>query len=309
VREDSGPRGPTGGGEVTNRPGRGSGRLRDISHLYLSSRRPPAGNAVPVRRCLRVGVISSGDALADAEVCANLAIQFAKLGRRTVVADAARALPNPGFRLGLEPHAYLAAVLAEPGFRIDRGVAGVRVLALPTAEAFGALEELLRETDAVLVRLPAAAAEALAPLAASLAAAEMTTTMQRVATHSPMFDAWLSTARRGEAAAPAARLESGRGAPRRDSLDVAIRVQRPGAAAGPRQVGRVLVRPLVWGDAVPAVAGACARVPPYRLHARLALAAVQPDHPAVRVFEGLAQALLSGLGSGLGRGGGGRADG
>jgi len=305
VPEDARPRGPTGGGDAKTRSGRGSGRLRDISHLYLSSRGSPAANSVPARRCLRVGVISSGDALADAEVCANLAIQFAKLGRRTVVADAARALPNPGFRLGLEPHAYLAGVLAEPGFRIDRGVAGVRVLALPTAAAFGALEELLRETDAVLVRLPAAAAEALAPLAMSLAAVGIATTMQRVATHSPMFEAWLSTARRGEAAAPAARLESGHGASRRDLLDVAIRVQRPGAAAGVRQVGRVMVRPLVWGDAVPAVPGACARVPPYRLHARLALAAVQPDHPAARVFEGLAQALLAGLGSG----GGGRADG
>ena len=295
---------PTEPGKAAGfKPGRGSRRLRDISHLYLSGR--PAAGAVPLpaRRCLRVGVISSGDALADAEMCANLAVLFVKLGRRTVVADAACVLPNPGFRLGLEPHAYLAGVLPEAGVRIERGVAGVRVLALPDADALGALEELLRDADALVLRLPAAASEAIAPLAAPLTAADSATTMERVAAHSPMFDTWMSTARRAERRPPAARLE-GRAAPRRDLLDAALRVHRPGAAVSARHVGRVLVRPLVWGDAVPPVAGACARVPPYRLHARLALAAVQPDHPAARVFEGLAQALLSGLG----RGGGARDD-
>lgn len=305
MAEQTGPGGPADAGESRPRPGRGSRRLRDISHLYLSGRAGPAGGAMPARRCLRVGVISSGDALADAEVCANLAVQFVKLGRRTVVADAARALPNPGFRLGLEPHAYLAGVLLDHETRIERGVAGVRVLAVPDAQAFGALEELLRDADAVLLRLPADAAAAIAPLAGPLAAADSTTTMERVAARSPMFETWMSTARRAERRAPAARVDTPRNLPRREVLDAAIRVHRPGAAVSARHVGRVLVRPLVWGDAMPPVPGACARVPPYRLHARLALAAVQPDHPAARVFEGLAQALLSGLG----RGGGGPADG
>jgi hypothetical protein len=87
-------------------------------------------------------------------------------------------------------------------------------------------------------------------------------------------------------------------------LDVVLQVHAGGPVPGVVRLGRLAVQTVAWADTAPPGEGSCARIPSYRFHARLAVSAVDPEHPAARVFEGLAQGLLSGLG----RSGGARVD-
>jgi len=270
----------------------GSRRLRDISHLYISQRTP----VVPVpasRRLLRVAITGGG--LPAADCAASLATQWVRLGRRVLVVDLDPTLPNVGFRLGLAPAAYLRALVAAPPC-VERGVCGVRVVTVPQADAdaVAIVSGAMRDTDVVVLRLAAADPQtALAPYAESLAAPAPVTTMERAATRSPMFEAWMATARRPPrrepAASPAARLD--RNQPLTALLDVVVPVGDAGVASG---YAGVPVRPLGWGDATPAAGWA--RVPAHAPPAHLPLAVLEPEHPVGRVFESLAQALLAGLG-------------
>ncbi len=283
-------------------PRSGTRRLRDISHLYLSNRPAPAPPTAAARRCLRIAVLASGDALVDSEVCANLAIQMTRLGRKTIVLDADPALPNPGFRLGLHPLAYLNGLGDAPGLRVERGVLGIGVVN-GTAWALAELDAVVRAADAVLVRLPMQEAQSeLQRLAPALALPPAVTTMERAATQSPMFEAWMKTARRGDRLRPAARVATTPElAPQVPAVDVAIRVFKGDAqpaAALSGGLDSVPVHGLEWGPSSATPRPAWARVPAYALHPQLALAAIEPDHPAARVFESLAQALLAGLGRG-----------
>jgi hypothetical protein len=282
-------------------PRSGTRRLRDISHLYLSNRPGMAPPTSVARRCLRIAVLASGDARVDSEVCANLAIQMTRLGRKTIVLDADAALPNPGFRLGLHPLAYLNGLVDDAGLRVERGVLGIGVVN-GTAWALAELDAVLRATDAVLVRLPMREPQSqLQRLAPALALPPPVTTMERAATQSPMFEAWMKTARRGDQPRPAAQVVPAREVVKHiQSVDAAIRIFKSDAspALPVAMLGSVPVHGLEWGPSSATQRPAWARVPAYALHPQLALAVLEPDHPAVRVFEGLAQALLAGLGRG-----------
>jgi hypothetical protein len=266
----------------------GSRRLRDISHLYLSSRQPAAAAAVaPTRRALRVAVVGRG--LASAESVASLAVQWARLGRRVVVVDLDPALPNAGFRLGLEPHAYLGAVLGTAPC-VERAALGVRVLVAPQRQETGAelVAQAVAQADVVIVRLPEREPQALLlRVCAALASPAAATTMERAAARSPMFEAWMATARRPAPRPPRPAVVCER---IEDLLDVAVQV---GNGAPADALGSVPLRPLAWGAGSPP---AWARVPDHVPPPRLPLALLDPEHAVARVFEGLAQALLAGLG-------------
>jgi len=283
-------------------PRSGTRHLRDISHLYLSNRPAPAPPASAARRCLRIAVLASGDARVDSEVCANLAIQMTRLGRKTIVVDADPALPNPGFRLGLHPLAYLNGLVDVTGLRVECGVLGIGVVN-GTAWALAELDAVVRTADAILVRLPMREAQSeLQRLAPALALPPPVTTMERAATQSPMFEAWMKTARRGDQPRPAARVAPARDMPpQAQSVDAAIRVLKrdaPSTMTLAAALGSVPVHGLEWGLSFATPGPAWARVPAYTLHPQLAIAALEPDHPAARVFASLAQALLAGLGRG-----------
>jgi hypothetical protein len=197
-------------------------------------------------------------------------------------------LPNIGFRLGLAPPAYLVTVLDVPP-SVERGALGIRVVTV--TRGAGSCAEVVTaaalHADVVVVRIPPGDPSAsLLPLGSALALPATATTMERAASRSPMFDAWMATARRPQRPRPAAtvsRLE--------DLLDVVVRVgEAPVVAA----LGGVPVRPLAWGDA--AAAAGWARVPAHAPPAHVPLALLDPEHPVARVFESLAQALLAGLG-------------
>jgi hypothetical protein len=290
-------------GDPRPRPG-GARRLKDISHLYLSQRSParPQTPAMP-RRSLRIGVAAEERGGLHAEVCANLAVQFARLRIRTLVFDLDPGLPNVGFRLGLAPGAYLAHVLGDgPVPRVERAVLGIRVVVgMVTGPRSDLPEAVQQEVDAaacILVCMHAATSrQHVERLAPAVDRAPEPTTMTRAASaHSPMFEAWMAsaTARRPAARLVATTLPIGRG------LDAAIAVGRsmPQASALAACVHPAPVHALVWGGEVAAGATPWARVPLHPTAAALGqpVSSLDPEHPASRLYENLAQALLAGLG-------------
>lgn len=287
----------------------GARRLKDISHLYLSDRSPSAGPPRPVvRRLLRLGLTGGAEAAVRADVCANLAVQFARLRQRTIVLDLDPRLPNVGHRLGLEARDYLAHLWPEQGPRLRRSVLGVRVLCgwNSTTEP---TEELLREvrgSDCVLVQLPASSDDTASVLERLWPLLELPapTTMARAASQSPMFEAWMASAVR--APRPAARLERASLA-RRAGFDAGLavhdRVPAPGAEAAMREtLGRGAALPvhtMLWGETAESASPVWARIPHHPLQGgvRQPVSSLDPEHTVSRLYESLTQALLAGLGT------------
>ena len=292
VDGERGPRSPLG----APRPR----RLRDISHLYISGREP----APLLRRTLHLGFVSQAQGLVKSEVCANLALQLARLGQRTVVLDLDPLLPNAGFLLGLEPEAYAAHLRAAPP-RLERALLGLRVVeglaGRPLLEPAAALREELEASDCVLVNFPdlQAGAAALLPRLGGWLGRQCETTMAQAATQSRMFGAWFETAQR-QGGTPVA--------PPRPPLDALILVHASASAdeVGPRfrslfsWLGPGRVHLLLWGQGgTGGEPQPWARIQPYTPCApgRGPLSSLLPEHPAAQTYQGLAQALLAGLGS------------
>jgi len=295
-------------GDSRPRPG-GARRLKDISHLYLSQRssaRIPV--PAPSRRGLRVGIAAEERGGLHAEVCANLAVQFARLRVRTLVFDLDPGLPNVGFRLRLDPEAYLAHVLGNGETRVERALLGIRVVVgMPLGPSRALADSVQQEVDAagcVLVCMHTSTTrqhlEYLAPLVEWTPAP---TTMARAASsHSPMFEAWMATA---TSRRPAARLGSNATPTTPRGFDAAIAVGTAGApdAVSDAMLARMQPAPvhrLIWGAGTASAVGSVpwARIPEHPSAAVLGqpLSSLDPEHPASRTYENLAQALLSGLG-------------
>jgi hypothetical protein len=286
-------------------------RLKDISHLYLSGRAAPPPSWSVARRSLRLGVLGGPAAAPQAEVCANLAVQFARLRQRTLVLDLDARLPNVGFHLGLEPQDYLAHLGPSRPPRVARSLLGLRVavgLASHTqaTEALEVLHGELADSDCILVCLPALARGPLPVLhgwAAALQVTAPTTTLRRAAATSPMFEAWRSTAARPAAARPTGAWRP----PTTQLLDAALCVvpaEPTDADDAALHEFAVALAPaplhqLAWGEAAGAPAGPVwARVPAHGVAgaSRQPLSSLDPDHPVSRLFESLAQSLLAGAG-------------
>jgi hypothetical protein len=277
----------------------GARRLKDISHLYLSTGRRAAPFELPrpERRVLRLVVAGPAEARVRAEFTANLALQFARLGRRTLVVDAEPQLPNAGFRLGLAPDAYLAHLAPEPP-RVVHGLGGVQVLVgvagrVERVAQDEALVALLRVADCVLAQAgDAAMLDRIAGwMGVVFPAAPAESTLERAAPTSPLVRAWMSTAQRPAAPPAAARSEP---------LDAVLWVEeasREGPAGGVASMHSPPVRRVAWG-ATPDLAlrpGVWARLEPHPAPVAFPVVALEPDHPAARAYEGLAQSLLAGL--------------
>ena len=280
-------------------------RLRDISHLYLSNRpveRPP--ETVPaVRRALRIGFVSAGDGLIRSDVCGNFAVQLARLGQRTTILDLDPLLPNAGFLLGLSPAAYGAHLChAEPvverallGLRVIEGIAEKRDL-----ESCILLKDEIATSDCILVNLPdvARGAEAVLDRLRPLLATAAETTMVQVAARSRMFGAWLDTSRQqpgsshGSSAHPLDALvfvDSSDAADASASYETLASWLRPGRVHRLGWGSRIAAaeqQPWAWIQAYDSLASG-----------RAPLSSLYPEHPASRTYQGLAQALLAGLGS------------
>jgi hypothetical protein len=307
------------------RPGKRARRqLRDISHLYISTRRSQPVAKRLVTRQLRLGFVANGDRLAKADVCGNMAVQLARLGKRTLVLDLDPMLPNAGFQLGLEPAAYMAHLRPKAQPRVDRGLLGLRVV--EGIAARDELEELLPESmqqellesDCVIVNLPTydnGAVEALRRVGGALGRVEASpapgttsergTTMAEMGSQSRMFGNWLATSRRASG-------EEVRESPLPliDAL-VCVHAQADGASAR-RLVSHFRgtlppshIHVVAWGEAgddLDPRPWARIRAYPLGLSARQPLSSLYPEHPAARLYQNLVQALLAGLG---GRGGAG----
>ncbi len=272
-------------------------QLRDISHLYISTRPAARPAAVPVpRRLLRIAVAGAGPAALRSCVAANLAVQFARLGRRTLVVDLDPALPGTGYRLGLSPADALAHVPPGDGPRLVWGLQGIRVLCGVAGDAdFAAhaapLQPELHDVECVIVPLPAApAASVLRDLRALLPEPAADSTLSRAAAHSPMIGAWLATSQRPVASPmPAA-----------SAADVALWVvDAKSRHADPpeelQQAAEVQPRRVYCGDEAPAGddPASWARVPGLQARTWLPVSEVHPQHPAARAYEGLSQAILA----------------
>lgn len=278
-------------------PGR---RLRDISHLYISAPRRGAalgpGPGPAPRRRLRVALAGPGPAAARSAVGANLAVQFARQGRRTLVVDLDPALPGIGFRLGLRAADSLAHVPPGDGPRLARGFLGIRVLCGiaghegPPGGA-AALAAGLGDMDCVLLQVPAEPASGLLrDLGALWPAQAGASTLSRAAAHSPMIGAWLATAQR-PAPEPDRRVLP---------VDVVLWVvEGSQAVASPpaalQQAAEVEPRFVLLGDAADGTGTNAfwARVPAVPGGGWLPVSLLEPEHPAARAFEGLAQAVLA----------------
>lgn len=295
---------------------RGAQRLRDISHLYLSSSNKvrPSAN-VPQRR-LRLGFATIGDGLAKVDLCANLAVQYARLGRRTLVIDLDPALPNIGFRMGVAPELYLAHLLPKPRAVLARSAPGVRLLSgvadsdIPDVPQ--QVQSELEKAECVLVSLAAQQAR-LRWLTAlqgdgSAESAEPRprrpspqTTMRRAGAESRMFGAWLASARRGDrpptprATAPSV-------------LDAVLFVQQDDEDDITEQamqqwrhvIGEVPVHLVRWNSGSQNRQSRLSQwatieaLPDVRIQ-RQPLSLLDPQHATSRVFENLAQSLLASL--------------
>jgi hypothetical protein len=283
--------------------------LRDISHLYISqrpgARSAPPWPAAPSRRVLRVAITGPRSAaLARVEVCANLAVQFARLGKRTLVFDLDPDLPSLGLRLGLDPEIALAHLTGAAPPRVARALLGVRLVLggtrVEAAESLaGAAREALQAVDCVLLHLPPleAALPALAAVAPLLALPATDTTVERAAARSPMFGAWLATAQRPQ---PLQRVAA---VVEQPSVDGALWVRAAGENGGENEASGLAgylapapVHELAWGDGGAAAAPpAWARLPAHPVPPRWPIAVLEPEHAASRLYEGLAQSLLAGL--------------
>jgi hypothetical protein len=103
-------------------------------------------------------VTAADSDVAKVDLCANLALQFARLGRRALVIDLDAALPNVGFRMGLLPEFYLRHLEEDAQPCLQRGPLGVRVLegvAGVACRLTDVLGQALAEPDCILVNLPA----------------------------------------------------------------------------------------------------------------------------------------------------------
>lgn len=281
-------------------PRPGVRRLRDISHLYISSSRhaaraEPAPQAA-VRRRLRLVIAGPGSAVPRSAVGANLAVQFARLGRRTLVVDLDPALPGIGSRLGLAAADALAHVAPAEGARVARGFLGIRVLCGvagqgPIAVSAAALQPELGDIECVIVQVPAAPEpELLRELGTLLPVPGIDSTLARVAAHSPMIGAWLATAQRPvlEPALPPT------------PVDVALWVVdgRNASAEPPPELqhaAEVVPRRVLYGEEMSAGVGTApwGRVPRFDSQGWLPVSLLDPAHPAARAYEGLAQAVLA----------------
>jgi hypothetical protein len=160
------------------------------------------------------------------------------------------------------------------------------------------------------VSLPALleGAEALvAPLGVLLELPPTPTAMARAASRSPMFDAWMATARRAPDGARPAAASIAREPSTRGPFDALVCVHASPPAAGEelalRRLGERLsplpVHVLWHGETPAGAAPVWAHVPAHapRGCGRLPLSSLDPEHAVARLYEGLAQALLAGLGS------------
>jgi hypothetical protein len=281
-------------------------RLRDISHLYLSSRSAPSAPvSATSRRSLRVGFVGSPGGRGQAEVCANMAVQLARLGQRTLVLDLEPHLPNVGFLLGLEPAAYMSHLL-DAGMRLERALLGLRLLVAASARPESTFPEAhqreVEASDCVLVNLPQDPHRS----DAWLSTLEKTlrfwrsTTMVKAAARSPMFGTWLETAHRSEPGeeilpSPAsphvldALLLVHDGQPAEPLQDEITRLSRWLPASRIRLVG--------WGaNRAPTGLQPWAWIQPHEGPSAglQLLSSLFPEHPASRTYQGLVQSLLAG---------------
>lgn len=280
-------------------------RLRDISYLYISGRAPGPGSvATATRPVLRLGFIAHGHGAVKSEVCGNFAVQLARLGVRTLVLDVDPFLPNVGFVLGLAPQAY-AAHWRAPEVRVERALLGLRVAegiaGMEAVAGSAALQAEVASSDCILVNLPEAdsGAEAVIERLRPLLGRERETTVAQAAPNSPMFGAWLATARRSPAppaSGPDQALDAlvfvHAGA---NGAEVAAQFRALMPWLGPGRVhllrwgnGGKAMQPQPWGWITPYAPLAQGRLP---------FSLVHPDHPAARTYEGLAQSLLATRGS------------
>lgn len=282
-------------------PRPGVRRLRDISHLYLSGSRSSArfeATRQPApRRLLRIALAGPGTAAARSAVGANLAVQLARLGRRTLVVDLDPALPGIGFRLGLAPQDALAHVPPGDGPRLARGFFGIRVLcgvaggAEWMTQAVAARPEL-SDLDCVLLQVAAApAAERMRELSLLFPPPPASSTLERAAARSPMIGAWLATAQRPANPEPQTPPTP---------VDILLWIVDAGRASEepPAELLQALVvtpRRIFYGpERSPGVAGTVwARVPAHASPDWVPISALDPEHPAARTYEGFAQALLA----------------
>lgn len=282
-------------------------RLKDIAHLYLSNRPAPAAEAAnPVRRKLRVGIAAGLAHAARVEVCANLAVQFARLGCRTLVVDLDPRLPNAGYVLGQDAEAYLSHLRPRPVVSVQRAMLGIRVVqglaGHPRAEAPAEVLEEVRASECLLLALPSThSAQCVQVLeAAPPAAARVETTMTRASESSRMFATWLAGAR-GTAPAAVPMIRHG------GALDALLYVRGREPADGTTRTMQELraeLAPAVshlvdWGVEAErnGELAAWARLEPYAAPgaARQPFSALYPEHPMARTFANLAQALLAGV--------------
>jgi hypothetical protein len=223
---------------------------------------------------------------------------LARLGWRVAVLELHPGLPNVGFRLGLEPRAYLSHLVPEVVPWLEPGLLGVRVLCgLAGRASLDTLTEPVRKAlgdiECVLATLPEdGTARALEDLGACIPAVTADTTLERAAARSPMIGAWLATAQR-PAAGP-------RRAPETRPADAVLWLsdaRRPAPPAAADLFRNVPLREVVWAASPDASGQATpwARVPPHSA-SRWPITAFDPVHSVARLFEGLAQSLLSGLG-------------
>ncbi|UCE02412.1 MAG: hypothetical protein JSW67_14400 [Candidatus Latescibacterota bacterium] len=305
------------------RPGkRARQQLRDISHLYISTRRNQPVARRRVARQLRLGFVANGDRPAKADVCGNMAVQLARLGKRTLVLDLDPMLPNAGFHLGLEAAAYMAHLRPQAQPRVERGLLGLRVVegiaARDERESLlpESMQRELSESDCVIVNLPTyddGAVEALQRVGGALGRvdappapgkmSERGTTMAEMGSRSRMFGDWLATARR----APGEEARETSPPP----IDALLCVHAHGDGASARRVVSHFrdtlplshIHVVAWGDSgadLDPRPWARIRAYPRGLSPRQPLSSLYPEHPAARIYQNLVQALFAGLG---GRGG------
>lgn len=272
------------------------------------------------KRRLRLGFATVVDTLAKVDLCANLAVQYARMGRRTLVIDLDCSLPNVGFRMGIPPELYLAHLRRSPQAVMGRSALGVRLLAGVGASAVPDLpqhvQHELENAECVLVNLATQQARLrwLVALQGGVGEASSTqplprpaaaqTTMRRAGAQSRMFGAWLETAR------GVRRPQAPRAALPPPVLDALLFVQQDDSDESTKQAvqlwrqvlgevpvhlvrcasGGVATRPKSglswWATLLPQPGGTIHRQPSSLLY---------PEHPTSRVFENLAQSLLASL--------------
>jgi hypothetical protein len=267
-------------------------------------------------------VATSTDTLAKVDLCANLALQYARLGYRTLIVDLDARLPNVGFRLGLEPRDHLAHLHQDAVARVRRAPLGVRIVeGIACDHMLRVSEEVVQEwqeAQCVLVNLPvevtslhrlltmfgegphdAAGVDPPTSKPTPPRRALGRTTMARAGASSRMFGAWLETAHR------APRSQDVRGD---RPLDAVLFVQQEasdlrtqeGMRAWREALDPVTVHLLrcaaeaeAPGDSARPAAWATWIHPPALTAVRQPLSLLYPEHEASRRLEGLAQSLLA----------------